>query len=268
MYNHQRNKKLFFEHGWCRFESDDSILRWVKSALLCARSTVVDNENAQWLRYGGTWFAGVNVFPNRADGSIPGGPLLAGEAIDFIHKVLSYPTLSWDRAQVSVCYPGYPQPMASESEAVFRFRRDHDAAHIDGFLREGPQRRRYVREHHGFILGIPMVEFDEGASPLVVWEGSHEMVRSAMKQRLEGLPAIQWSDEDITETYHAVRKRIFEKCRRVKLLAKPGETYLVHRLALHGISPWSGGAKAGEDGRMVCYFRPDIGSVERWLLDP
>lgn len=268
MHNHEPNKKQFFERGWCRFKVDSHIRRWIDACLPFARATVSDDRHAQWLRCGGTWFAGVNVLPNNADSSLPGGPVLSGEAIDFIHNVLQQNDFDWDRAQLSVCYPGYPQPMPSESAAAYRFRRDRDAAHVDGLLREGPQKRRHLREHHGFILGIPIVEFDEHASALVVWEGSHELVRSAMKQRFKGVSPDKWGDEDITETYHAVRQQVFQQCRRQKIVAGPGETYLLHRLALHGISPWLEGATAGEEGRMICYFRPAIESAESWLYKP
>ena len=268
MYNHEQNKKQFFESGWCLFSADHHIDRWIDASLAFARKTVIDENHAQWLRCGGTWFAGVNLLPNKVDSSLPGGSELSGEVIDFIHNVLQLNDFNWDRAQVSVCYPGYPQPMTSESEAAFRFRRDRDAAHVDGFLREGPQKRRHLREYHGFILGIPMVEFDEKASPLVVWEGSQELVRSAMMERFDGLSSDKWGDEDITEAYHAVRQQIFKQCQRRKIVASPGETYLIHRLALHGISPWLEAATAGDYGRMICYFRPDIGCAERWLNNP
>ncbi len=110
-----------------------------------------------------------------------------------------------------------------------------------------------------------MVDCDAEASALVVWEGSHEMVRSAMQSRFSGIAPELWGNEDITEAYHSVRQQIFEECRRVSIPAKPGETYLLHRLALHGISPWQDGARAGEDGRMICYFRPDFGNAGEWL---
>ncbi len=268
MYNHGLNKKHFFEHGWCRFNVDSNISRWVDASLSFARATVVDDNHAQWRRCGGTWFVGVNVLPNLVDGSLTGGPVLGGEAIDFIHNVLGLSDFDWDMAQVSVCYPGYPQPMPSETEGAFRFRRDRDAAHVDGLLHEGPQKRRHLREHHGFILGIPMVEFDEQTSPLVVWEGSQELIRSMLIERFKGLNSDKWGDEDITEAYHAARQQIFKQCQRRKIVARPGESYLLHRMSLHGISPWLEGATAGEDGRMICYFRPDIGGAEAWLNSP
>ena len=260
--------RAFFEKGWRRFPYDPVMADWTAKTLPAARATVTAPENAEWHRCGGTWFAGVNALPNDASGAVSDGPPVGGAALEFIRNELALDGFDWDRAQVSVCYPGYPKPMPSESEAALRYRRERDAAHLDGFLREGPKRRRFLREHHGFILGIPMVEAGEGASPLVVWEGSHEVVRATFQEVFADLPPDEWAGLDVTETYHALRRRIFATCKRVAICAKPGEVYLVHRLALHGIAPWEPAAHAGPDGRMIAYFRPQVGGPEDWLGAP
>ena len=243
-------------------------MQWISRALPCAREAVVAEQNSRWLRCGGTWFAGVNVLPNASDGSVKNSGAIRGEVIDFIHGLPGLKSFDWDPAQVSVCYPGYPRPMATESEAAFAYRRDRDAAHVDGLLPEGPQRRRHLREYHGFILGIPMVDFGSGASPFVVWEGSHEVIRKTFVEVFQDLPPDHWGEADITEVYHEVRRKIFSCCKRVEIYATPGESYLVHRLALHGMAPWQSGASATTDGRMICYFRPDNGGPEDWLFNP
>lgn len=225
-------------------------------------------EHAEWRQCGGTWFVGVEVLPNDGAGAVPGGAPIAGRAVDFIRDDLGLSGMDWDRAQVSVVYPGYPEPKAGESAAAFRYRRERDAAHVDGVLRDGPKRRRRLLQHHCCILGIPMVETDASASPLVVWEGSHELVRDALLERFGALPPEQWPGEDITELYHAVRRDIFDACERVELAARPGEAYLVHRLALHGIAPWAESARAGSDGRMIVYFRPEVTPTPAWLSGP
>jgi len=273
MSNHEINKKQFFEQGWCRFEYDLNIALWIKAVLPHARKAVQAKENEKWLRCGGTWFAGVNVLPNRPDGSIDESPNLQGEVIDFIHQIIQFDPIKsdqikLDQAQISVCYPGYPQPMPSESEEAFGFRQNRDAAHVDGFLAEGPKRRRFLREYHGFILGLPLVNFDEAASPIVVWEGSHKLVREAMVTRFSGHDVETWGMQDITDSYHAVRQKVFEQCRRITISAKPGEAYLLHRLVVHGVAPWHESTKSSSDGRMICYFRPEISSAESWLNDP
>jgi hypothetical protein len=258
----------FFEKGWCRFPHDPALAAWVERTLPAARATVTDPANAEWHRCGGTWFAGVNVLPNDATGAVPAGTPVAGEAVAFIRGQLGLDDFAWDRAQVSVCYPGYPRPMQGETDAAYRYRRDRDAAHLDGLLRERPDRRRFLREHHGFILGIPMVEASAEASPLVVWEGSHEIVRAAFADLFAGTPPDDWKSLDVTDAYVALRRTMFERCPRVEIAARPGEAYLVHRLALHGVAPFRPTATAGPDGRMVIYFRPRTGNAEAWLTAP
>ena len=258
----------FFEKGWCRFDRDQALTRWIEHALPAARAAVTAPANAGWLRCGGTWFAGVNALTNDAKGVTEDGWPLRGTATDFIRRELEFGNFDWDRAQVSVCYPGYPRPMASEPPAAFRYRREQDAAHVDGLLPEGPNRRRHLREHHRFILGIPMVEYGSNASPFVVWEGSHEIIRSVLSERFLGLPSERWGDEDVTEVYHQARRRVFEECARVEIAARAGEAYIAHRLTVHGVAPWGGAAHAGSDGRMICYFRPESGDPLAWLNAP
>ena len=264
-----RNRSVeFFTRGWCRFDHDPRLRRWVEAALASARQTLHDPAQARWLRYQGTWFAGVNALPNDTSGEVNGSGPLRGSAVEFIARELGLEGFAWDAAQVSICFPGYPRPMAGESPARARYRREKDAAHVDGLLPEGAGRRRHLREFHGFILGIPMVEFDAGASPFVVWEGSHEIIRAAFAERFAGIEPDAWGEEDITETYHEARRQAFAECRRVELHARPGEAFLAHRLVLHGMAPWRDDAVAGDDGRMICYFRPDPFGPREWLHNP
>jgi hypothetical protein len=194
---------------------------------------------------------------------------LAGRAVDFALNVSGLDPVEWDRAQVSVCYPGYPQPSEGESPNVFRFRRDQDAAHVDGLMRTDPGRRRHLGEDHAFILGLPMTEASPDAAPLVIYEGSHEIMRAAFHDRFDGIAPEDWSQEDVTDAYVAARKLAFEECGRVTVPARPGEAYVVHRLALHGVAPWTAPDRDGM--RMIAYFRPEPGpcsSAERWLCAP
>jgi len=254
--------------GWCRFGYDPALAEWVRLALPAARKAVGARENASWLRCGGTWFVGVNALPNDPSGAVGGSGPLRGDAVCFIRQALGISAFRWDRAQISACYPRYPQPMESEPAAAFRYRRERDAAHVDGLLPEGIDRRRHLREYHAFILGIPMVEFSADASPFVVWEGSHELIRRALSERFSERPPDRWGDEDLTEAYHQMRRRVFASCRRVEIPATPGEAFIAHRLVLHGVAPWAESATAGDDGRMICYFRPIIGGPLEWLTAP
>ncbi|MEM7208023.1 MAG: hypothetical protein AAF434_09380 [Pseudomonadota bacterium] len=258
-------KMRLLRDSWCTFDVDEKLSNWVTHALPAARETLNDPRQAQWLRYQGTWFAGVNALPNDANGRLPGGPPLAGKVIDFVHEVLELRDFVWDRAQVSICYPGYPQPMQGQSAPLHRFRRDRDAAHVDGLLPEGPDRRRHLREHHAFILGIPMVPFSADASPFVVWEGSHHVIRDALRARLHGIDPSQWGEQDITDAYQGARREVFERCRRVEIHVNPGQAFLAHRLSVHGMAPWDENAIATDDGRMIAYFRPEFVDVAPWL---
>jgi hypothetical protein len=260
--------RQFFDRGWCRFNYDPELAKWLDHAIEPARATLLDPRHKQWHRCGNTWFAGVNVLSNRADGSIADSEPLQGTSIDFIDAALEIEPVRWDAGQISVCFPGYPLAMPTETAGSARYRREHDAAHVDGLLPEGPDRRRHLRELHAFILGIPLVEFDAGAAPFVVWEKSHELVRDSFKKHFKGIPVESWGEEDVTEVYHALRERIFNSCKRVEIHAAPGEAFIAHRLLLHGIAPWQEGAKAGPDGRMICYFRPEIPGPAGWLFNP
>ncbi len=258
----------YLRRGWMRFPFDRRLMEWVRAALPVAREAVTAPENARWHVCGGTWFVGVNALPNRPDGAVAGERPLRGKAVETI-AALGLPVHRWDRAQVSVIYPGYPRPREGETEAAFAYRRDRDAAHVDGLKRVGRGRRRMLHEPHAFILGIPLTDAGPGASPLVIREGSHEIMREALDAILRPKPVDGWSDVDLTEAYRSARHEAFRLCPRVRVHARPGEAYLIHRLALHGVAPWNSDAKASDDGRMIAYFRPLLeGPMSDWLDIP
>jgi hypothetical protein len=99
---------------------------------------------------------------------------------------------------------------------------------------------------------------------MVVWEGSHEIMRARLREALSHVAARDWGRADVTDAYKAARREVFATCPRIELVAAPGEAYVLHRLALHGVAPWRGAAC--DEGRMVAYFRPEMpGGVEAWL---
>ena len=261
-------REQFLADGWCRFELDPTLARWVAEIAPVAHASAAASENARWLRCGGTWFVGVNALPNAPDGALARGSPLAGRAVDFIRNDLGLTEFFWDRGQVSIVYPGYPRQMRTESAAAFRYRNRHDAAHIDGLKREGPQRRRYLRNFQEFIFGIPTAAVAADNSPPVVWEKSHVLVREALIERFAAVPPERWPQEDVTALYKALRRRIFRTCRRVVLTGMPGEAWLVHRLTLHGVAPWTRAAAETAAPRSVVYFRPETAARERWLRGP
>ena len=123
-----------------------------------------------------------------------------------------------------------------------------------------------IKEPHAFVLGLPMTKCNNKASPLVVWEGSHILMREAFERALAPYPSKHWGDVDMTGVYKAARRRVFDRCRRVKILAMPGESYVLHRHTLHGVAPWEEGAAAPVAGRVITYFRPEFQEgVRRWM---
>jgi len=255
------------QHGWCKFGYDDELYRWVDHVLPYAINCLKTKENEQWWRYQRTWFVGVNALPNDVSGVVDGGPKFSGTAQRFMRQHLNLSTSQMDRAQVSTCFPGYPKAASDESVALHSYRLKRDAAHVDGLLREGPERQRFVREHHEYILLIPLTEVDNGAAPVVVWNGSHLIIKQALISAFEGIAREQWVKTPVTAPYQCARKQVFEQCQRVELNVKPGEAVLAHRLLLHGTLPWQPQVKAGQHGRMLCFFRPQTLTLEQWLHD-
>lgn len=254
--------------GWAVFPSEPRVSAWADRARTAALAAVADPALAHWRQCEGTWFVGLEALPNDAGGRVGGSAPLQGAAVDCAAQVCGgWPELH--RAQVSVTYPGYPRPRAGESEAAFRYRLNRDAAHVDGVLGLGTPKRRFVREPHAFILGLPLSIADARAAPLVVWQGSHLILQRAFAAVFAGKDPASLPGIDVTEAYVAARQEVFETCARRVVHGAPGSAYLIHRLALHGVAPWEDGAKAAPEGRMIAYFRPPMpGGVAAWLSAP
>lgn len=242
--------------GWRRIGPTPGIAAWAAAAHPLAGAALA--ASAEPLRCGGTWAVGLDLLPNDTAGKVAG--------VDLPWADLGLAPEPLHRAQLSTIYPGYPQPSPDESASAFAFRRDRDAAHLDGLLPVGPARQRMVKEPHGWILGLPLNACT--ASPLVVWEGSHEILRAALRQALASHPPALWGDVDLTQPYAEARRAVFATCRRVELPTAPGEALLLHRLTLHGVAPWTEGAAAPPEGRIIAYFRPLLASVQDWLTRP
>ena len=254
-----------FEKGWAHFPAEDSLRDWARAARQVALRRIQDPEQqAKWLQCEGTWFVGVDTLPNDTVGAVADAGPLPGAAITAARTF--YGDLPLHAGQVSVTYPGYPRPRDGESDTAFRYRLKRDAAHVDGLLAVGKDRQRMLRERHAYILGLPLTTTGTGASPFVVWEGSHKIMRAMFDRHLAAHPEREWPNIDLTEAYQATRRHIFETCPRVEITAQPGEAYIVHRFALHGVAPWAPNAKAPPEGRMIAYFRPEFPKGTRdWL---
>ena len=123
-----------------------------------------------------------------------------------------------------------------------------------------------MQEFHGFILGLPLNAVPAGASPFVIWEGSHHILRDMLRAAYAEVDPADWAGVDVTEVYQETRRRIWAECRRVEITARPGEAYVVHRFALHGVAPWRAARPGPSDGRMIAYFRPHwTGRLDDWL---
>ncbi len=242
--------------GWERLGPDARIADWVVAAKRAALAVLAASPEP-W-RCGGTWFVGVDALPNGPDGAV--------EGTSFPWPALPLQPEPLHKGQLSVIRPGYPKPMPDETPAAFTYRRARDAAHLDGLLAIGPTRARMVREPHGWILGLPLNEAT--GSPLVVWDGSHAVMRRALGAALSRHPQETRSDVDLTEAYTAARREVFATCRRVTLPVRVGEATLLHRQTLHGVAPWEVGDNAPPEGRMIAYFRPQLASVADWLARP
>jgi hypothetical protein len=245
----------FATAGWRRV-TGPGIAAWAAAARPVARASV-EGSAVPW-RCGGTWFVGLDALPNGVDGAVAG----AG----FPWNDLGLAAVPLHPGQVSVTRDGYPRQGEEEGESAFRFRLLRDAAHLDGLLPVGAEKRRMVKEPHGWIVGLPLNNADAGAAPLVVWEGSHLVMGAALRAAFAGA-AGPLEDHDITEAYQAARKQVFDTCRRVELPGQPGEAVVLHRHLIHGVAPWAEGAVAEPPGRMVAYFRPLLPDVAEWLAE-
>ena len=237
--------------GFVVFDGDPRVAAWARAAQRVATHLASDPvTRAQNLRHGETWFVGVDVLPNDPDGTVNGAPL-AGPWQDHV------PVIPLHKGQLSIIYPGYPRRDPEQSEANHRYRITRAAAHVDGLLPEGPGRRRHAREFHAYILGLPLNAVS--AAPTLVWPGSHQIMQSAIADAIGTRPV---QEVDVTEAYHDARRRVFETCDPVPLRAAPGQSYLIHRFALHGTAPWQGPVGPG---RMIAFFRPEFDNPADWL---
>jgi hypothetical protein len=234
---------------------DAQLAEWAQAAEGAMRPILRDPEVRRAnLRHAETWFVGVDALPNDAQGRVSGVELVGAWRADV-------PDMPLHRAQVSVIFPGYPKRDKGESLPNHQFRVKRRAAHVDGLLPEGPDKRRYAREFHAYILGIPLN--DVAASPTVVWEGSERIMQAALRAAVGGRNI---SDVDLTDAYQAARREVFETCKMVPLHAEVGESFLIHRFALHGTDVWNADlAGPTGEGRMIAFFRPDFGDSARWL---
>ena len=197
----------------------------------------------------------MDALRNGTDGSVGDVPF-AGPWDAYVQQ-----PETWHAAQLSVVYPGYPAQDPEESDANHRYRINRYAAHVDGLLPIGAARRRFLQEPHAFILGVPLNA--SNAAPLMVWPGSHIVVGDTLRA---GIGDREADTVDLTEMYHAARRRCFDQITPVPVHMSPGDAVLLHRHLLHGVAPWTPEAMAPPEGRMVAYFRPQF-TAGAWIAE-
>ena len=162
----------------------------------------------------------VDALANDGEGRVAGGSPLGRRATDFIRNILGQKHITSHPDQISICYPGHPARDDYESGAAHCYRVKRSSAHVDGLHAERPEKRRRLRELHDFILGIPLDNIEGGAAPFVIWEGSHEIMREALHSAFRGLAPATWGNTDVTAVYHAARKKVFDTCPLVEVVAR------------------------------------------------
>lgn len=241
------------QDGCTRFPATPESRAWAAAAYARAKEIAADPQMQKTnLRHGRTWFVGVDALPNDAQGAVDGVPLKGPFRVGLPE------TGALHAAQLSVMYAGYPQRDPDQSAANHRYRVDRCAAHVDGLLPVGPERRRYPREFHAYILGIHVNNCV--AAPTVYWQGSHHIMLRAIRSAVGA--SDPWS-VDVTEAYQAARREVFDTCTQVAITGAVGEAFLLHRFALHGTAPWD--APPNDDGRMIAFFRPEFSDRTDWL---
>ena len=250
----------FARRGWVRLRSHPDTLNWVHAAWGAAEQALKDPDLSHWYQCENTWFVGVDALPSDSQGRIGAGRALTDMAWSDL-----VPDLPLHRGQLSVIWQGYPKPRDGESASAFRYRQTRFGAHVDGLLPIGPQRQRMLREPHAYILGLPLNGVHEAAAPLIVWDKSHLIMQDAFRTALAGQAPQDWPDIDLTDTYQAARRAVFDTCAPIALPAKPGEATLLHRHCLHGMGAWEDSTPADESGRQIVYFRPEFTNIEDWL---
>ena len=110
------------------------------------------------------------------------------------------------------------------------------------------------------------VDMREAVDAILEAHGLQEVAETWDEQAFDGVDPARWSEIDLTEIYQETRRSCFETCPRVEIPARFGESYLVHRLALHGVSPWR--APPDDPPRIIAYLRPDPfpGATPEWWL--
>ena len=197
---HRQNTKLmldndFTQHinsqGYYVWPWRQDIFQWSQSLLTPARQAMATPEHQHWWHHQNTWFVGVNALPNNPHGQVAKGKAMMSWLQGLLETYCLHAPLNLDKGQISTCHMGYPQQDQDEPNQNYYFRKHFYAAHMDGLIPEGKQRRRYLKEYHSFILGVPLTEHDAQAAPLMVWPNSHQRLQTWLLNEFANIPVAQ-----------------------------------------------------------------------------
>ena len=268
----------FIKNGWCFLDNGIENYRWIEATKANIRNKFRQKEYKDSdFRSGSTWFAGINFLDNEIGGDVDGisfSSALWSQISGKFGVGIKY----WDTAQVSICWKGYPRKDRSESEKAFKYRLKKYSSHVDGLIPIGSSRKRFAKEFHAFILGIPIINNRVDSAPLMVWEGSHKIFRNMFRKVYAGLSETEISNLDVTEIYQKYRRKVFSTCPVRKVFSHNNQPYILDRHLLHGIESWS--VPIGDpllphldklfctnpmSGRIVVYFRPAYKNPLDWI---
>ena len=265
------------KNGWSFLNTDHIHYEWIAEAKEQLETKFHQKlYDYNDLRCGSTWFVGANFLDNSSNGNI-GTKSMSKFFFSNISKKFGPNIKYWDKAQVSICWPGYPKKDAKETKKSYDFRIKRFASHIDGVIPFGSKKRRFAKELHAFILGFPLHNNCLDCAPLVLWEGSHKIFRNFFKEIYEGISFNKISNIDITELYNECRKKVFKNCEVKKITPQFKQPYLLDRHVLHGIDEWreKKNVKCSpknhrllnslSDGRIIVYFRPVFFNPHDWI---
>lgn len=261
--------------GWVKFCSDKRLLNWLDSLQKnCDIDSLYPRHDYHHLwRCDGTWFVGVDTIPNDHHGIVRQSLPLDGSIIDFIKQHL-WQRPQWHRGQLSVCFPEYPKKGDEDTLKSWQFRIKHHAAHCDGIHGIGKftndqKKSRFLKEHHRFILAIPLDNITQHNAPMMLWQESHRLIQKMLCDVFANMLTCEWQNYDITKIYQHCRRHILETITPIAMTANYGDAYLLHRHLLHGIKSWD---RANHEAkiRRIIYFRPsyhhDSKSMHDWLI--
>ncbi len=146
--------------------------------------------------------------PQRRDGAVPGGPPFLARPMEFIKNDLRFaPPLH--RAQVSVCYPGYPRTSPDETPAAFGFRLNRDASPCRRASGGRPGSPPLPERAAAYIWGFRSRKPVRMPRRWSLWQGSHRHMGKVFTEALANKAQAEWPGIDLTEAYQAARREVF-----------------------------------------------------------